>query len=178
VRVVRSLFGSLLVAAALALAALMLVPPLVGLERYVITTGSMTGSIDAGSLVFDEMVPTRSLREGDVITFNPPEGSGLPGLVTHRIHRLEHDGHGRPVIITKGDANEAPDRVPFVATRPEMARVAFHLPHVGRVYGWLNTPLGRILVFALPAVLIGLGAVRSLWREAGEATVAGSRGAA
>ena len=56
-----------------------------GFQRYVITSGSMTGTYDRGSLVFDRVVPTSSLREGDVITFTPP---ARPGRSRHPPHRL------------------------------------------------------------------------------------------
>ena len=49
--------ATVLLALALGLAALMLVPGLIGYQRYVITGGSMTGSIDRGSVVFDREVP-------------------------------------------------------------------------------------------------------------------------
>ena len=48
--------------AALLLALTVLVPALLGYQRYVITSGSMTGTYDRGSLVFDKVVPTSSLR--------------------------------------------------------------------------------------------------------------------
>src|SRR5215208_2609235 len=94
-----------LCAACLGLAGLMLLPGLLGYQRYVITSGSMTGTYDRGSLVFDKVVPTSSLRAGDVITFRPP---GHAGLVTHRIRTLT-SVNGKRVLTTKGDANRVPD---------------------------------------------------------------------
>ena len=49
----------------------LIVPSLMGWERYVIVSGSMTGTYDRGSIVFDEVVPVKSLKEGDVITYRP-----------------------------------------------------------------------------------------------------------
>ncbi len=98
-------FGILLAGAALLLALAVLVPALLGYQRYVITSGSMTGTYDRGSLVFDKVVPTSSLRAGDVITFRPP---GHAGLVTHRIQTLT-SVDGKRVLTTKGDANRVAD---------------------------------------------------------------------
>src|SRR5882672_1248363 len=92
-------------AACLALAAGVLVPALLGYQRYVITSGSMTGTYDRGSLVFDRVVATASLRAGDVITFRPP---GHPAFVTHRIASVA-TVRGQRVFTTKGDANRAAD---------------------------------------------------------------------
>ena len=60
----------------------MILPGLFGYQRYVITSGSMTGTYDRGSVVFADVVPVSDLRVGDVITYTPPPGSGPDGLVT------------------------------------------------------------------------------------------------
>src|SRR6266545_1090616 len=93
------------IGAALALGLCVLVPALLGFQRYVITSGSMTGIYDRGSLVFDRVVATSSLKAGDVITFRPP---GHAGLVTHRIASVRVVG-GQRVFTTKGDANRTAD---------------------------------------------------------------------
>ena len=65
--------GRLMSGAALAvtaaIAVLALAPALLGLQRYVIVSGSMTGTYDRGSLVLDQVVPVASLKVGDVITY-------------------------------------------------------------------------------------------------------------
>src|SRR5437763_8440391 len=81
----RGVLSTLLLAAVFAMCALILVPSLLGFQRYVITGGSMTGTIDRGSLVFDKAVPVSQLRVGDVITYTPPASSSPTGRVTHRI---------------------------------------------------------------------------------------------
>ena len=101
--------------AALALGALMLLPPLAGYQRYVITGGSMGDTIPKGSIVYDRAVPVSSLRVGDVITYTPPAGSGPGGRVTHRIFwigrgadgapRLPHQGRREPARPTRGSSS-------------------------------------------------------------------------
>src|SRR3954451_2679775 len=103
------------IAANLGLAALFLgsvaflLPSLLGYDRYVITSGSMTGTFDIGSHVFDKPVPTADLAVGDVITYLPPESAGVPHLVTHRIVSIHSSGTGTgtgpPTFRTQGDAN-------------------------------------------------------------------------
>lgn len=168
--VLRSGLGWALTLAALVLGALVLLPAALGLQRYAILTGSMTGTMDAGSLVVSEHVPVGQLRTGDIITFEPPAGSDLPGIVTHRIVRIDRGTDGRPLFTTKGDANPTPDRVPFTSNDPTMARAVFDVPHAGRALLLLDSPRGRLLVFAIPALLIAAGAVARLWAEAGAAT--------
>ncbi len=91
---------------------------MLGYQRYVIVSGSMTGSYDRGSLVFDDVVPARDLKVGDVITYTPPPGSGPTGLVTHRIAAITRDAQGTR-YRTKGDANAAAD--PWTFTLPRRA---------------------------------------------------------
>jgi signal peptidase I len=160
--------GSLFVAACVLIAAIMLVPPLFGYERYVITSGSMTGTYDKGSVIFDDVVPTTSLRLGDVITYKPPPGAGPRGKVTHRIVRMKRARDGATVYRTKGDANDVVDPWTFRLDNPKQARVKFHVPYVGWVYAALNDRRSRLFVVGLPALLVAMYVFFSFFREAGE----------
>jgi len=154
------------IGAALALGLCVLVPALLGFQRYVITSGSMTGTYDRGSLVFDRVVPTSALRVGDVITFRPP---GQAGLVTHRIVSVR-TVRGERVLRTKGDANRVADPWdPFVLRGDQQARVAFHIPYVGYALGALSERKVRMAVIGLPALLIALVTLAGLWRTPAEA---------
>jgi signal peptidase len=159
---VRRVGGIALSAVALTLALAVLLPALLGYQRYVITSGSMTGTYDRGSLVFDRVVPTASLRPGDVITFRPP---GHPAFVTHRIATV-HTVGGRRVVTTKGDANRAPDAWgPIALGDARQARVAYHVPYVGYALAALSERPVRMAVIGVPALLIALAALAGLWRD-------------
>jgi signal peptidase I len=160
---VRRALGFVLCAAALLLALAVLLPALLGFQRYVITSGSMTGAYDRGSLVFDRVVPSASLRAGDVITFRPP---GQAGLVTHRIASVRMAG-GQRVFTTKGDANRTADAWGAITLAPRQARVAYHLPYVGYGLAALSDRRVRMVVIGLPALLIAFSTLAGLWRDAG-----------
>ena len=98
--------------------ALLVAPSLMGWERYVIVSGSMTGTYDRGSLVFDEVVPAKSLKVGDVITYKPPRGLRPrgPRHPPDRQDRSRPKKTGKRVFRTKGDANKAAD--PWTFTLP------------------------------------------------------------
>jgi signal peptidase len=163
-RVLRRLAGALLTAAALGLGLCVLVPAVLGFQRYVITSGSMTGTYDRGSLVFDRVVATSRLRPGDVITFRPP---GQAGLVTHRIIALR-TVRGQRVLRTKGDANRAPDAWgTFVLHDARQARVAFHIPYAGFPIAALSDRRLRMAIIGGPAALIALVTLAGLWRTTG-----------
>jgi signal peptidase len=166
-----------LCAVCLALAGLMLFPGLVGYDRYVITSGSMTGTYDRGSVVFDESVPVSDLRVGDVITYTPPPGAGPSGMITHRIAAIEADQLGRRVFRTKGDANAGADPWTFTLDEPTQARAAFHVPYVGYLFAALTIRPVRMAVIGLPALLLAFSALARLRREASEADGAQAPGA-
>jgi signal peptidase len=107
------------------------------------------------------VVPTASLRAGDVITFRPP---GHGGLVTHRIASMR-TVRGRHVFTTKG-ANRAADAWGAIALgNATQARVAFHVPYLGYGIATLSERRVRMLVIGLPALLIALSTLAGLWRD-------------
>jgi signal peptidase len=132
-----------------------LAPSLMGYQRYVITTGSMTGTYDPGSIVFDRNVPTDRLAVGDAITYQPPMSSGIDHLVTHRIVSIKHTKTGT-VYRTKGDANPQRDPWTFQLTQDEQPVVRYSVPYAGRVFLALADRHTRMLLIGIPAALIAL----------------------
>jgi signal peptidase len=165
---------TLLLSAGVLLGALMVVPALFGIQRYVIVSGSMTGSYDRGSVVFDQVVPTASLKVGDVITYRPPAGAGPDHLITHRISAITTDRSGGRVFRTKGDANAVADPWTFTLPNATQARVRAGLPYVGFAIAALSDRRVRMLVIGLPAALIAFSSLAGLWRDT-SAEPAGAR---
>jgi signal peptidase len=167
-RVVRKLLSGIIVAAGLCLAATMLLPAAFGYQRYVITGGSMQGTYDRGSIVFDKAVPVSDLEVGDVITYTPPASSGAHGLITHRIVSITNHGKDGFSYRTKGDANPDPDPWRFQLDQPTQARAAFAIPYLGFGIAALSMVQVRMLIIGLPALLIAIALIARLWRQAGE----------
>ncbi len=154
------------VAALIVVVAVLIVPGLLGLQRYVITGGSMTGTIPKGAVIYSRITPVEQLRAGDIITFNPP---GYSSAVTHRIVAVETGPDGGTAFRTKGDFNEAPDPWnPVKLNEPQQARYVFQVPLLGYMLAALSARTVRIALIGLPAVLIALSLLWSLWRQAGE----------
>jgi signal peptidase len=164
----RWVCGSALLAAVI-VAMLVLLPSLFGWQRYAIVSGSMTGTYDRGTLVLDEVVPVADLKAGDVITYLPPAGAGPDHLITHRIAWIGKDPNGARIFRTKGDANQVADPWTFRLSRPTQARVRLGVPYVGRVLWALSHKNVRMIIIALPALLIALSTLIALWRALGEA---------
>lgn len=160
--------ATLALVAGLAIACATIVPALLGYERYAITSGSMDGSYDRGSVAYADTVPVSDLRVGDVITYSPPRGESADELLTHRIASIHRDREGELVFRTKGDANQHVDPWRFQLDGPTQARVSFGVPYVGYALAALSIKPIRMLVIGLPALLIALMLLARMWREAGE----------
>ncbi len=152
----------------LLLAASLLIPAALGYQRYVIVSGSMTGTYDRGSIVYDEEVPVDQLEVGDSITYAPPPGSSPEELVTHRIAWIGQNKGGKEIFRTKGDANESADPWTFSLDKSEQAKVAFSIPYVGYLLAGLSIPIVRMLAIGIPAIVVAFLILGGIWRDAGE----------
>jgi signal peptidase len=153
-----------------------LVFDLMGQRLLVLTSGSMGKTYPAGSAVVAEPITADQLRVGQVITFRPDEGDKF---VTHRIVGLkqlpvtdefgvvERDASGRIITEgfaqTKGDDNEDPDPNLINVTQVRFLIVDGY-PGLGTVLLWSRTPMGKLLLFAPPFLLL-LGAELWSWRR-------------
>lgn len=160
--------GAGLTVLCIALAAILLIPAALGFQRYVIVSGSMTGTYDKGAIVFDKEVPVVNLKVGDVITYAPPPGTFSQKLVTHRIVWIGTDKEGERTFRTKGDANPSADPWTFNLEKPDQAKVDFSVPYVGYLLAALSIPAVRMLAIGIPAVLVALLILAGIWRDAGE----------
>ena len=122
---------------------LVLLPTGLGLQRYVVSGGSMDtgreGGIPRGALLLERHAALSELREGDVVTFVPPPGTSGPGpraLVTHRIVAIGPGG-----ITTKGDAEPAADPWVLHPAGDTLPRVVTVVPWVGYGYLVLREPV-------------------------------------
>lgn len=172
---VGSLLAHLALVLVTLLAAAYILPSLLGYERYVITGGSMAGTYDKGSIVFERPVPASELEVGDVITYLPPADSGVAMLVTHRVTKIGVDDAGRRVLRTQGDANPDPDPWRFSLVEDEQPVVEFSVPYVGYAVIALADRENRMLLIGIPAALVALlslgqlvGAVRGGDRTDGD----------
>jgi signal peptidase I len=119
----------------------------------------MTPHVRVGDVVIDRGTSPRRVHVGDVITFVDP--TGKPKTITHRIIAVIPSGK-RVLFTTKGDANSNVERFTMPA-EGRVGLVLYRVPRVGYVLLWVRRPIGRVVLIALPAlVLLGLELGR-LW---------------
>ena len=174
-RLVRNLaFYSALAAGLVFATLLVVIPKLGGYETYVITGRSMTGTIDRGALIYSRPVPVAQLKAGDIITYEPPD-VGEP--VTHRIIAVTTGQDGRPVFRTQGDNVPNPDPWKAVPTTPRVPRYVFQVPLFGYAVALLATPLVKLCLLLVPAIIVAGSILLRVWSQAGE-ELAGTKPAA
>lgn len=120
------------------------IPSVFGFSPVVVLSGSMYPAFDTNSLIFIKNVDTDTLVQGDIICYLE---NGTTA-VTHRIHEiLEEDG--AVTYITKGDANNTPDRM-SVSPSQVQGKYIGHVEGVGGTVMFMQSPTGMILFIALP----------------------------
>jgi signal peptidase I len=152
---------------AITVATMLLLPSILGFKRYVIESGSMEPAIKVGSVVYSKPADEGDLYVGDVITYEPPPDSGINRLVTHRLYSIQPGADHRRIFRTKGDANSRPDPWTFHLESGQAAREELTVPYLGYVYLALSVPWVRLLIIVIPAILIIVITLVSLWRETG-----------
>jgi signal peptidase len=162
----RILSWILVAAAAIVAASLLAVtigPKLFPYQALVVRSGSMSPTIQTGSIVFYKKVNADKVKVGDIIVFEKPGQTNEK--VTHRVYKISNSPTGR-YFTTKGDANGTPDswRVPAVGTGWVSA---FHIPAIGYALAALQSTLARLLLLVIPALGLGAITLYEIWRERG-----------
>jgi signal peptidase len=156
-RTAVTLLAGVTVASVVAYAALLVA----GFRPAAVYSGSMEPTLHVGSLAVSRPVSAKTVRVGDIITFNDPYVSTR--LVTHRVIRIVHTAKGT-AYRTKGDAN--PHRDPWAIRLPDqVGRVSFSIPVAGYVLWYAHTREIRTAIIAVAALLILGGILRRIWRE-------------
>jgi signal peptidase len=135
---------------------LVLLPAVLGLERYVITDPSMGGSMGRGAVVLAHDVPPDDLQAGDVISFRARGESGDERL-TRRIVAIDHG-----VATTQGDVTGRTDVRTLRLTASTYSRISVSVPWIGYPFamdgGWVLLGLCAAAAITLTAAAGGVRA--------------------
>ena len=71
---------------------------------------------------------------------------------------------GKPVYITKGDANNAPD-TREVFQKDIIGKVLFDIPYVGYAVDFAKKPIGFSLIIIVPAAVIIADEIKKIFYE-------------
>lgn len=124
---------------------------LIGLQPYIVLSGSMEPVYHTGSLIYVKEADYTKLQPGDVITFAISEDM----VATHRIVEVIPDEEEPSVLRyrTKGDANEAEDGK-LVHYKNVIGTPAFTIPYLGYVAAYIQKPPGKYIAIAAGAIFL------------------------
>ena len=156
---------TLLVTVVVLLAVALVGVRLVGLQPYMVLSGSMEPTYHVGSLVYVKKVDYKQLQVGDPITYMISQDT----VVTHRIIEVLVDEEDPNTLryFTKGDANDAPDGT-SVHYKNIIGKPVFSLPYLGYVSNYIQHPPGMYLAIAAGAILMLLVFLPDLFEEDGD----------
>lgn len=126
-------------------------PNVFGLRLLSIQTNSMADTLLPGDLVVSTGVKDPAdLRPGDIITYWTVI-NGERVLNTHRIINI-YDGGDYLIFETQGDNNTTVD--PLTVHESEIiGKYSFHISGVGKVFDYLQTPTGFLIVVVVPVFI-------------------------
>lgn len=139
-------------------------PSVGGTFPMIVLTDSMKGTFSSGSLIICRTADPTDVQVGDIICFYDPLGNGTT-TATHRVMEVRTDGAGGVSFVTKGDANNAEDRL-SVSGDKLIGVYKFHIPGLGSFALFMQSTPGLILFVALPILLlIGYDMIRRRMHE-------------
>ena len=114
---------------------------LLGFTPSIIASGSMRPALDVGDIAVTVPTSPNNIKVGDVIQY---WRQGEPAPIIHRVIETYKSG-GTTYIITKGDANNAPDD-PITATQT-LGKLIITIPKLGWISIYLKTFIANALTF-------------------------------
>ena len=139
--------STVVVAAAIVLAAGLVGVRLFGLDVYCVLSGSMEPTYHTGSIIYVKDAEPQDIRVGDPITFVMNEDLVV---ATHRVVEIHEEDQE---FVTKGDANENVDANP-VHFNNLIGKPVFTVPKVGYFVNWLQNPPGTYMAISIGAVVL------------------------
>ena len=143
--------SGILVAVAVLLAIALVGVRIVGLQPFVVLSGSMEPKYHVGSLIYVKDVDYKELKVGDPITYMVSDDT----VVTHQIIEVLVDENDPDTIryFTQGIANDVPDGV-SVHYKNIIGKPVFSIPYLGYVSNYIQKPPGMYVAIAAAAVLV------------------------
>lgn len=154
--------SGILVAVVVLLAIALVGVRVVGLQPYVVLSGSMEPTYHVGSVIYVKAVDYKELTVGDPITYMVSQDT----VVTHRIIEVLVDEEDPETIryFTQGDANDVPDGM-SVHYKNIIGKPVFSIPYLGYVSNYIQNPPGSYMAIAAGALLILLVFLPDIFAE-------------
>ena len=114
-----------------------------GLVPTIVSSGSMSGTLEIGDLCFiSKRYPYEKIKKGDIIVYQLPKQK-----VIHRVINQSEEG-----LTTKGDANANPDTKKTTQSN-YYGKYVFSIPRVGLLISKMQTVIGKTIAVTCILVL-------------------------
>jgi len=121
---------------------------LLGFYPTVIISGSMRPTMDVGDVAVIIQTPADNLKPGDIIQYWRESE-----MIVHRIYDIYQTASYK-LFITKGDANQGPDREPVLPSQIH-GKLIFIVPKIGWISIYVKTAIAGILSFFSANTMLG-----------------------
>lgn len=118
---------------------------IIGIEPFVVESGSMQPTIETGSVSFiNKKINYSDIRVNDVIAFKASTGN----LVTHRVINITDEG-----FETQGDSNDVSDGI-STTQKNYIGKNIFSIPKIGYFVAIMQTTRGKIILGTVIVVIL------------------------
>ena len=155
IKKIWNLMVSVCLVITVALTAAFMLPKFIGLQPYVVTSGSMEPKYPVGSLIYVEKVEAEEISVGDAITFYL---QGTETIATHQVYEIDRQQRQfRTLGINNRDqeGNILHDALP-VDYDSVIGRTLFCIPYLGTVNRFCTTAPGSYVLISLALLVAGI----------------------
>ena len=129
-------------------------PSIFGYYVFNVSSDSMEPTLMTGDVILVHSTPAEEIKKDDIITYKSQEGSMYGREVTHRVVTDPEIKNGKYYFQTQGDAAGAPldKKITYDQVEGKYVR---KLALIGKLYGFIRTPLGLVVFMGLILLVFG-----------------------
>lgn len=133
-------------------------PSILGYRLYTVLSGSMSPTIETGSVVIVKEKDIEAIKKQDIITFKNEANV----VSTHRVVKILKDDNNIE-FVTKGDANDILDPQ-SIKSKDVIGQVAFNIPLAGYIVVFIQNNIIKLLIGVF-ILIIMVGVMKSIYRK-------------
>ena len=121
-----------------------IIPNILGLYGFTVSTGSMEPAIKTGDYLISRKVKSDDIKVGDIITFIDENT-----IITHRVSEIINQNE-ETMFITKGDGNNVEDDT-TVMSENIVSKYVFKVPMLGYILDYFKymNPISKVGILEL-----------------------------
>lgn len=138
------------------------IPNILGMYGFTISTGSMEPIINAGDYLVAKKVKSDDIKVGDIITFVEENI-----IITHRVSGIINNQYEEIMFITKGDGNNVEDDISIMSENI-VGKYVFKIPMLGYVldyFKYMNPMIKVGILLLMYLIYLNIGKEKNIKQE-------------